>query len=425
MIPAVRSRRAFAFGLILLLVAALGWWWTGAGADEPAVPAERSLIVQRQPFVATLAFAGKVAPGEAVSITAPFDGAVRAIDFTYGARVAAGDTLLVLDTQEIAATRNQAEAAWLKAHQPADDIANWSRGPEVAAARRRVRLAALELARLEREANESRRLLDKGLIPRNEHEGVEQQLMAQRMTAAAANDELADTMAQGSPAAARIAGLELDNARAALRRSETEIGQAVVRAPASGVLVAPPASGAKLVEGPLHPGTRVTRGQLIGTVARDGGLSATFEVDESDVNTLAVGQPVIVTGAGFAGLALNGKVAAIAAPTEAATGPTRFLASARLDPLPADQAMRVRIGMSAAVAVITYQAPAAIVVPPEALIGSAPLARVKLRAGGRTIERQVTIGRVTPAGVEIRSGLRPGETVVWTDPTTPPQQGAN
>lgn len=425
MIRAVSRRSMVWAGLAALLLAALGWWWTGARADRAAAPAEHSLVVARQPFVATLAFAGKVAPGEAVSITAPFDGAVQSVDFTYGARVAAGDTLLVLDTQEIAAARNQAEAAYLKAHQPADDIANWSHGPQVAAARRRVRLAALDLARLEREARESRRLLDKGLIPRNEHDGVEQQLAAQRMTAAAANDELADTLAQGGPAAARIAGLELENARTGLRRSEAAMGQAVIRAPASGVLVAPPVAGARLVEGPLHPGTRVTRGQLIGTIARDGGLSVRFEVDEADVNALAVGQPVIVTGPGFAGLALNGKVSAVAAPTEAATGPTRFAASARLDPLPVDQAARVRIGMSAAVAVITYQAPAAIVVPPEALLGSAPLARVKVRAAGGVTERQVAVGRVTPAGVEIRSGLRPGETVVWTDAAPPPQPGAD
>ncbi len=424
MIGALRRRRVLVPGVVALLVAAFGWWWIGARADKASVPAERNVVVARQPFVATLAFAGKIAPGDAVSIVAPFDGAVRAINFAYGARVAAGDTLLVLDTQEIAAARNQAEAAYLKAHQPADDIANWSRGPEVAAARRRVRLAALELARLEREAREGRRLFGKGLIARNEHEGIEQQLVAQRMTASAASDELADTLAQGGAIAARIAGLELDNARAALRRSEAQIGQSVIRAPASGVLVAPPASGAKLIEGPLHPGTRVTRGQLIGTVARDGGLSVTFEVDESDVNALATGQSVIVTGAGFTGLTLNGKVAAIAAPIEATTGPTRFIARARLDPLPVDQAARVRIGMSAAVAVITYQAPAAIVVPPEALLGAAPLARVKVRTGGRTTERQVAVGRVTPAGVEIRSGLRPGETVVWTD-AAPPQQGAD
>jgi HlyD family secretion protein len=425
MTPVPGQRRALWIGLAALLLAGFGWWWTSAHADKAVVPVERSLVVQRQPFVATLAFAGKVMPGDAVSITAPFDGAVRTIDFAYGARVEAGDVLLVLDTQEIAAARNQAEASWLKAHQPADDIANWSRGPQVAAARRRVRLAALELARLEREARESRRLLDKGLIPRNEHDGIEQQLAAQRMTAAAANEELDDTLARGGPAAARIAGLELQNALAGLRRTETDLGQAVIRAPASGVLIAPPAAGAKLVEGPLHAGTRVTRGQLIGTVARDGGLSVTFEVDESDVNALAVGQPVMVTGAGFAGLTLNGKVAAIAAPTEAGPGPTRFVASARLDPLPAEQAARVRIGMSAAVAVLTYQTPAAIVVPPEALLGAAPIARVRVRGGGRVVERQVTVGRVTPAGVEIRAGLRPGETLIWADPAVPPQEGAD
>lgn len=425
MIRAVPRRNLIWGGLALVLLLAFGWWWSSARADKAAAPAERSLVVARQPFVATLAFAGKIAPGEAVSITAPFDGAVQEVGFTYGGRVAAGDALLVLDTQEIAAARNQAEAAYLKAHQPADDIANWSRGPQVAAARRRVGLAALELARLEREARESRRLLDKGLIARNEHDGVAQQLAAQRMNAAAANDELADTLAQGGPAAARIAGLELENARTGLRRSEAAMSQALVRAPASGVFVAPPLSGARLAEGPLHPGTRVTRGQLIGTIARDGGLSVRFEVDEADVNALAVGQPVIVTGAGFAGLALNGKVSAIAAPTETATGPTRFAASARLDPLPGDQAARVRIGMSAAVAVITYQAPAAIVVPPEALLGSAPLARVKVRTPAGVAERQVAVGRVTPVGVEIRSGLRPGETVLWTDSAPPPQPGAD
>ncbi|MDT8759394.1 HlyD family efflux transporter periplasmic adaptor subunit [Sphingomonas psychrotolerans] len=425
MTPIVRHRRALWIGLAALLIAAFGWWWTKARADKAVVPAERSLVVQRQPFTATLAFAGKIAPGDAVSITAPFDGTVREVDFAYGARVSAGDTLLVLDTQEIAAARNQAEASWLKAHQPAQDIANWSHGPQVAAARRRVRLAALELARLEREARESRRLLDKGLIARNEHDGIEQQLAAQRITAAAANEEFEDTLAQGGPAAARIAGLELENARAGLRRIETDMAQAVIRSPASGVFVAPLTAGAKLIEGPLHPGARVTRGQLIGTVARDGGLSVRFEVDESDVNALAVGQPVIVTGAGFAGLTLAGKVAAIAAPTEPGTGPVRFIASARLNALPVEQGGRVRIGMSAAVAVITYQAPAAVVVPPEALLGAAPLARVKVRAAGRVVERQVTVGRITPAGVEIRAGLRPGETVVWADPAVQPKESAD
>ncbi|MGK6355705.1 efflux RND transporter periplasmic adaptor subunit [Sphingomonas sp. DT-207] len=403
-----------------LLLGGLGWWWTRATADEAGAGPEHSLLVQRQPFVASLAFAGKIAPGDAIAVTAPFDGTVRAVHFVYGSHVAAGEPLLALDTEEILAARNQAEATYLKASKPAAEIANWKQAPEVAAARRRVTLAALELARLERELRESRRLLDKGLIPRNEHDGVEQQLAAQHMAAAAARDELAETLARGDGVAARVARLDLENAHAELRRSEGDIGKALVRAPASGVMVAPPVAGARGAEGPLHPGTRVTRGQLLATLARDGGLSVTFEVDEADVNALAVGQPVVVTGSGFAGLALRGRLSAVAAETSSsgpATGPTRFVARAQLDALPPGQASNVRIGMTAAVAVTTYQAPAAIVLPPEAVQGSAPLARVRVRANGRIVDRQIRVGRVTPAGVEVLSGLRAGETVVWTQPS--------
>lgn len=411
--------RLLALALVALSLVALGWWWTSTHADTAQTAAEHSLVIEPQPFVATLVFAGKIVPGEAISITAPFDGDVRAIGFTYGDHVAAGDTLLVLDRQEIEAARNQAEAGYLKARQPAEAVANWAHGPEVAAARRRAQLAAIDLAKLDREARESRRLLDKGLIPRNEHDGVEQQLLAQRMTVAAANDELGETLARGGPAAARIARLELGNARAGLSRLDTAMDKAAVRAPASGMLLPPPAGGRPTNE-PLHPGTRISRGQLIGTVARDGGLSVNFEVDEADVNALAIGQPVIATGAGFAGIALNGKLSAISVPVESANGPTRFTATARLDGLTPDQIPRVRIGMSAAVAVITYQAPTAMIVPPEAVIGSAPEARVIIRRGADTVERRVVIGRVAPAGVEIRQGLRRGDVVVWSEPATPP-----
>lgn len=420
-----RARLGMGLAAAAFLLAGAGWWWTDATADEAGAGVEHSLTVQRQPFVASLTFAGKIVPGEAVGLTAPFDGAVRAVHFVYGARVTAGEPLLVLDTQEILAARNRAEAAYLKARKPAADIADWDRGPEATAARRRVSLATLELARLERHARESQRLLDKGLIPRNEHDGVEQQLAAQRMATAAARDELTETLARGGPEAARIARLDLDNAQGELHRTQNEMDGALVRAPASGVMVAPPIAGARGVEGPLYAGARVTRGQLLGTIARDGGLSVTFEVDEADVNALAVGQPVIVTGSGFAGLALTGRLSAIAAETAApgpATGPTRFVARARLDGLPGEQAGKVRIGMSAAVAVTTYQASAAIVLPPDAVQGSAPLARVRIRVGGRAEERQVRVGRVTAGGVEVLSGLRVGETVIWSDPA--PAAGA-
>jgi len=425
-----RVLRRFAPWLCALAAIGVAALWAlrpaPGGGVQPAEAAEQSLVVEPRPFVATLVFAGRIAPGDAVGVTAPFDGAVRTLSFAFGNRVQAGETLLVLDTGEAADARNVAEAALLKAERPARDLANWASGPEVAAARRRLRLAELELARFDREAGESRRLFDKGLIARNEHAGAEQQLIAQRMATTSARQELAETLARGDAVAVRAAQLELSVARDRLRHAESEMRSAVVRAPVSGAMVRPATMGTLSGAAPIYAGGRVTRGQLIGLIARDGGLSASFDIDEVDVNALSVGQAVTVTGPGFPGIVLSGRVASIAADTgdAGAAGKTRFVATATLDAPPAGQASRVRVGMTAAVAVITGQKPRAIVLPPLAVEGSAPAATVRVRVGSRVEQRAVQVGQATPQGVEILSGLKPGETVVWREPKPVTQPGS-
>jgi hypothetical protein len=83
-----------------------------------------------------------------------------------------------------------------------------------------------------------------------------------------------------------------------------------------------------------------------------------------------------------------------------------------------DQARHIRIGMSANVVITTYQTTSSIVVPPQAVQGEGAAATVSLRdpRTGRALARSVTIGAVTPDGVEIRAGLRPGEQVIWREP---------
>jgi HlyD family secretion protein len=56
--------------------------------------------------------------------------------------------------------------------------------------------------------------------------------------------------------------------------------------------------------------------------------------------------------------------------------------------------------------------------PPQAVQGAAPQTYVMVRSRpGRPAERRpVTIGRVGPTAVEVLSGLKPGDTVVWEAP---------
>jgi len=54
-------------------------------------------------------------------------------------------------------------------------------------------------------------------------------------------------------------------------------------------------------------------------------------------------------------------------------------------------------------------------VPPQAVLGAGPDTHVMVRTSTSATpqRRAVVIGRVAPMGVEIVSGLKPGETVLW------------
>jgi len=412
----------------LLATAALGlaalWWMAPPGDAAPAGPsAEQSLVVSRQPFVASIGFTGTIVPGDDIGITAPFDGTVKAVGFLYGDRVAPGQMLVELETSELEQSRNEAESAYLKAAQTAAEMRDWANGPEVSRARRAAATAAFDLRETERKLQETKALLDRGLVARSEYDGIVQQQRTQQMSAAAADEDLRAAFRRGEGANRRVAALELENARARLARLDAASDAAVVRAPDSGIIVRPPSEKTELAESGIHVGGRLSKGQLIGSIARAGGLAVAFRLDEADVNRIRIGQPVSVTGPGFGGVALNGKIFSIAGEAGTAVGGVKasFAATVRLDPLTPEQAQQVRIGMSASIAVITYTNPHALVVPPQAVQGAAPAVTVTVRdRSGRKRAAAVQIGQVAPDGVEILSGLKAGETVIWTVPVAEP-----
>lgn len=387
--------------------------------------AEQTAMVALQPFVSTIAVAGTIAAGDSVDLTAPFDGVVRRVAFSYGEPVEEGQILAEFDGAEMMRRRNEAEAAVLKASQVAADYAAWSAGPEVSRARRAAEGAAADLRDTGRRLEETQALLDRGLVPRSELDALVSQQRAQQLTLAAAEQDLAMAMRRGEGPDRRVAVLELQNARARLAEIDAQLAGAVLRAPVSGVIVRPPADKAD-AGAVVHAGLQMTRGQLVGSIARPGGLAVTFRLGEGDANRVRAGQRVSVTGPGFPGIAVTGRIAGVAgeaSPPSAGAGPTAsFVAVARLDPLSSEQAAILRIGMTANVVIETYRNPRALVVPPGAIQGAAPmaLARVRDPTSGRVRVVRVHLGQVAPDGVEILSGLNPGETVVWSAPPPPP-----
>jgi len=429
-LPPWRSRRALAFGAAavgLVLIAGVLLFRphaAGGGDDAP-----QSAVVEARPFVATLGVSGVVAPGDVVGVTAPFDGKITQVGFDYGAAVSQGQVLITLDTADIAQRRDEAEAEYLKAAQAAADMARWSSGPEVSQARRSEASAQYDLGETTRKLADSKVLLDKGLIARDEYDGLIQQQHSQDLALTAARQDLAEALKKGDAGAQRVTAIELETAKARLAELAGDEAGAVVRAPVGGIIVHPPGEKGEGGAAALHLGMSLSKGQLIGAIAHPGGLAVAFQLSEADANRVHPGQRVTVTGPGFEGLTLNATIAQVAGeatPGSSGDGPAvTFAASARLDPLTSAQAAIVRIGMSANVAIDLYRNPNALVAPAAAIQGDAPDTFVMVKDGnGGARQVAVRIGHVAPDGVEVLSGLRAGDGVVWGG-AAGTQQGAD
>ena len=405
---------------VVAIVCVLALILTSGRTKAPDKTTEQSFVVQRAPFVMLSTFSGQIVPGVRIDLTAPVDARVAEVRFAYGDQVQEGQLLVVLDPGDVARGRAEAEVAWLRADAEASRLRNWDQGAEMRRASRSVEAAEADLSDAEAKLAETKRLLDRGLVSRSEYDGLLQQRRQRQAAMAAARDDFADTQQRGRGGERRIALLQREAARSGYAGLAGAPGSAIY-APRAGVIVRPMGEGqGEGDSGGVHAGGQVRKGQLLGVIASASGLDVAFKLDEADLATLEPGQKAVVTGPGFGGVALPGTVLSVGGEAQAPPGGGKatFEARIRLDPPSATAARKIRIGMTANVAILAYENPKAVTAPPQAVQGAAPGAYVMVRSrpGHPPEQRSIAIGRVSPTAVEVLSGLAPGDIVVWDAP---------
>ncbi len=404
-------------------LAALGWFWTRPSPDRTglvaAAPArERAIAVAPVATATRLTLIGTVGPGKTVAALAPFDGVIRERHAQLGARVATGDILVVMDAGEVESRLREAQAAFLKSSMAIDLLNRWSTSPDVTRARRAQETAEASLAVIERQVTETKKLLDRGIVSRNEYDGLVQQRDAQRSTATGSRLDLQTALERGSADNRRLADLELQNAKSRFADIQAQADGAVVRAPVDGIVTRPllPAQNAQ-VPPAIEAGARVTRGQAIYSIADTATLVVTAKADEIDINRLAIGQAVLIDGDAFPGQTIPGRIVAISAEADPGQGSGRAPAFEVRAAFPGNTGPardRIRIGMSARMQIELASNPKAIVVPIDAVRDpmTDPSVQVRDPRDGSVRSRKVTLGATHEQGIEILSGLEAGDSVV-------------
>lgn len=405
-------RPALSLAAGLAVVAALAWLVL-AGGTAKRTEGERWVAVRAAPLVHQIGLVGRLEPGRVVTLAAPFAGNVEALLVEPGQRVAEGQELLRMDTREIAVQVREAQSALLKARRTLQDLRDWERGEDMARVRRALRSAQLAQSSTERKLRETRELFQRGIVPRNELDDLEQQASQQRMDLEAARREVESTRAKGQGENRQIAEMDLANASVKYETLQAQLDGRTVRAPFAGIVVAAPGlAGEQGSREPVQAGSKLGQGQALFGLASVERLKVSAKVSELDINQLREGQAVEISGDGFEDTTLAGVIAALggqALPGMAQGGSPQFEVTVSVAPLDPRQLQKIRLGMSAKLTVTTYRNEQAIVVPPEAIRheGDRLFVDVRQAPGASVMAQQVKIGRSTPEGVEVFE-LQPG-----------------
>ena len=408
-------------GIIVLFVGLGGYhWFFGSSSSHPGAAAkqgkgEGAVVVTPQPLTRSISLSGAVAPLEEVVVTAPFQGVIRQMHFHYGEHVKQGQVLAELDASDMESKVRDARADYIKARKQMMEMEDWSKTLDVSRAKRDVTQARSQLGLAQSKAEEDKELYEKGIIPKSEYDSTMQDLQNKKMQYAASRETLGSVLDKGDDEYKEIARMELENAQAKLEDAEAKLFGARILASVSGVAIRP--SAQKGEEKTLTAGMVINDGQPLLSIGSLAGLSIVTEVDELDINSLAKGQPVEVSGDSFPGLTLKGRIDQISSQANEGQVPT-FTATIQLTDLPQDVGDKVRLGMTANMQVVTYSNPKALLVPISAVItkGGESFVRVKGK-DGKVEERPVKPGHTTLRDVEILSGIQEGETVLTGAPS--------
>lgn len=398
--------------LTLLVSAGLLLLWR-PWAQVPEQDAEaRWLCIEPQLLERRLNLVGTIHAAHQLTLAAPFDGVVAQVHAQEGQRVVRGQALLTLDPAQLEIRLRRARAELLKAQRLQQQLRHWQHGPQMAQARRTLRSAQLMLDTTLANLRDSQALFERGIVARMEVDTLRQQLQAQRLDLAAAQEALALTRAQGEGEERSIAEMELSNALAQVQALERVHRQQVIQAPISGLLVRPPAAEAGTPR-TILAGQQVAQGTALLTVVELSRLQVHTRIEETDLHKVREGMPVDITGDGFVGQLLQGHVAALGLHSHA--GDTHgagawYELRVNIDSAVDEPGQGIRLGMSAHLSILLDRQEQGMAVPAQALRDDGKgghLLNYRSRHDAPPREVAVSRGQAVLQGVQVE-GLEPG-----------------
>ncbi|NDD62523.1 MAG: efflux RND transporter periplasmic adaptor subunit [Acidobacteria bacterium] len=386
------KRRLFSISLLLMatVAGACGGRSVDQTAERPVVVTEVPTDVVRPVSIAwTFEAPGVVRARTSTVISSKVPGIVVGLRVREGERVRTGQLLVEIDSRNVRAQLDKAQAGLLEAQGQSGELElnlRAAQAAEVSAgASQRLALATLKRYELLRERRS---------VSDQEFDEVDA-----RARVAAAEVDRAEKMRQMVEARRQVVEARIAQARADVAAAQVAVGDTRIVAPFDGIIVAKPA----------EIGALAAPGVPLLTIEGGRNLRLEVEVEQSRIGevTLDTATKVRFDLPAFAagGMEMAGKVAEILP----AADPVSRTFTVRID-LPVSSAIRSgQFGR----ALFAGAGRETLMVPVAAVVARGQLTSLyAVDEGGIVHQRLITVGRKSGDQVEVLSGLRSGEKII-------------
>jgi HlyD family secretion protein len=384
---ATTMRRHWMLSVLVAALVAAALWAAMRAMAGPQVDVRR---VVRRDFVESVVASGHVEAPHRLTIGAQGVGQVLRVPVAEGQSVKAGQVLVELDDTELRANAAQADAAVAQAVARVRQVSEVD--SPVADQGWRQAAANLENARAQRERDAA--LFKQGFIGPAAMDDADKALAVAEAQSRAAQSQRRASLPSGSAAAIAVEGLA--QARSAAAAARSRLANATLRAPVAGVLLS------RNVE----PGDVVQPGVALMTLSPDGPTQLVVDIDEKNLQRLALGQPAQASADAFADRVFEARVAYVNPGVDLQRGTVEVKLDVASPPPWLRQDMTVSVDIQVA---LRRQA---VIVPLDAVQDAAGSAPWVARIEGRRAHRQgVRLGLRGAELAEVLGGLADGDLV--------------
>lgn len=233
-----------------------------------------------------------------VDISAEVGGKIEKLLVDEGYRVNQGDLIAKIDSSQLDADVQHAEAALASAQSTLKDLEAGARSEELKSARAQVELAKTKLALEEANWQRAAQLFKDGVLSENQRDDAQASRDVAKSQYDVAVEQLKLLEAGSRPDQIKAARGQVSQAEAALQLAKVRLEKTDVAAPISGTVLVKDSEQGEVVS----PGVPIV------TIADLGDMWVKIYIDESDIGNVKLGQPAKVRVDSFPEKEFSGKV---------------------------------------------------------------------------------------------------------------------